>query len=292
MRIVENPGPRPLVDSRRMCTFHFSPHANGDCPKRVLLQAVWQMRGAQTQRLLREYSGFDDGCTFRSYFLFCFCPQICNGCAESSVTQIKREDEENDSLAKYRPKHISEVFGEVKCLGCGKDDSESLYHLYGLCENCFQKHRPELPRSPTQLSTEWMQRAVARLQLTQGAPHRPSASSSSNPFEPVLSWPLELENMLNRIHDTKRGVPKRTLRRLPVTRCCSATTKTEATRSALDATVALGSTNCPICFNFHSEGDLIVSLSCFHRFHLACVLPWLCVKKNCPSCRCVVSSVG
>ena len=42
---------------------------------------------------------------------------------------------------------------------------------------------------------------------------------------------------------------------------------------------------CPVCFDTFSPGDQLAVLPCSHRYHMACVRPWLEKAKTCPACR-------
>ncbi|KAJ4965671.1 hypothetical protein NE237_017520 [Protea cynaroides] len=43
--------------------------------------------------------------------------------------------------------------------------------------------------------------------------------------------------------------------------------------------------DCSICLEGFLEGDLLVCLPCEHRFHSACLEPWLLTCGDCPYCR-------
>lgn len=42
---------------------------------------------------------------------------------------------------------------------------------------------------------------------------------------------------------------------------------------------------CPVCLKEWAEGDEIKMLPCKHKFHPACILPWLEKTNSCPMCR-------
>ena len=44
---------------------------------------------------------------------------------------------------------------------------------------------------------------------------------------------------------------------------------------------------CVICMEYYSGGDQIMELPCQHYFHVACIVRWLCWRRNqtCPYCR-------
>ncbi|XP_071703958.1 E3 ubiquitin-protein ligase SIS3-like [Rutidosis leptorrhynchoides] len=46
--------------------------------------------------------------------------------------------------------------------------------------------------------------------------------------------------------------------------------------------------DCPICLEEFSVGDMVRGLPCAHSFHLACIDKWLKVNLRCPRCRCLV----
>ncbi|MCO5552101.1 hypothetical protein L7F22_005611 [Adiantum nelumboides] len=50
---------------------------------------------------------------------------------------------------------------------------------------------------------------------------------------------------------------------------------------------------CSICLDsFLAGGHLVMScLPCYHRFHTACLLPWLQAHSQCPLCRATIISV-
>ncbi len=43
--------------------------------------------------------------------------------------------------------------------------------------------------------------------------------------------------------------------------------------------------NCTICLSAFEVGDEVVSLPCFHRFHVDCILAWFKKEDNCAICR-------
>ncbi|CAH9144507.1 unnamed protein product, partial [Cuscuta epithymum] len=51
-----------------------------------------------------------------------------------------------------------------------------------------------------------------------------------------------------------------------------------------------GGETCSVCLEGFCKGDVITSLPpCSHRFHKACILPWLRRKYTCPLCRSNIS---
>ena len=51
---------------------------------------------------------------------------------------------------------------------------------------------------------------------------------------------------------------------------------------------------CAVCYDCFNPGDEVVSLPCSHRYHAACIKPWLRRATSCPTCRAMVTrnSVG
>ncbi|XP_043707953.1 probable E3 ubiquitin-protein ligase RHY1A [Telopea speciosissima] len=49
--------------------------------------------------------------------------------------------------------------------------------------------------------------------------------------------------------------------------------------------VLIAAQECSICLERFQEGDLLVSLPCEHRFHSACLEPWVLTRGDCPYCR-------
>jgi hypothetical protein len=43
--------------------------------------------------------------------------------------------------------------------------------------------------------------------------------------------------------------------------------------------------DCSICLESFTEGDKLICLPCQHRFHAACLDPWLRACGDCPYCR-------
>lgn len=48
------------------------------------------------------------------------------------------------------------------------------------------------------------------------------------------------------------------------------------------------SRDCGICLESFGEGDLLTRLPCGHRFHFACLDPWLRTCGDCPYCRSIL----
>merc|ERR1719316_1770840 len=66
-------------------------------------------------------------------------------------------------------------------------------------------------------------------------------------------------------------------------------TDTEIRQSTLCFTVSpeqcYSFTACPICMQDFADGDVGITLRCFHIFHAACARQWLQQSGNCPVCR-------
>ncbi|KAF5731835.1 hypothetical protein HS088_TW18G00520 [Tripterygium wilfordii] len=43
--------------------------------------------------------------------------------------------------------------------------------------------------------------------------------------------------------------------------------------------------DCSICLESFMEGDELIRLPCGHRFHYACLDPWVLTCGDCPYCR-------
>lgn len=43
--------------------------------------------------------------------------------------------------------------------------------------------------------------------------------------------------------------------------------------------------DCPICLDSFLRGEQNIKLQCSHRFHIACLTPWLIIHRDCPCCR-------
>ena len=42
---------------------------------------------------------------------------------------------------------------------------------------------------------------------------------------------------------------------------------------------------CVVCMNEYQQGEKLLVLTCFHRFHYECVLKWFADNSSCPVCR-------
>ncbi|KAI4345682.1 hypothetical protein L6164_012782 [Bauhinia variegata] len=42
---------------------------------------------------------------------------------------------------------------------------------------------------------------------------------------------------------------------------------------------------CAVCLEDFEEEEQVMSLSCSHKYHSACLLPWLAANPHCPYCR-------
>jgi len=58
------------------------------------------------------------------------------------------------------------------------------------------------------------------------------------------------------------------------------------------ATAATGEHDelCAVCYDTFSDGDEVTVLPCAHRYHAACVAPWLLKNNSCPNCRTKVTA--
>lgn len=45
------------------------------------------------------------------------------------------------------------------------------------------------------------------------------------------------------------------------------------------------SKECSICLEGFEDGEKLIKLTCMHRFHSCCLLPWVEVCGACPNCR-------
>lgn len=46
---------------------------------------------------------------------------------------------------------------------------------------------------------------------------------------------------------------------------------------------------CAVCYDIFAAGDEVLALPCSHRYHSACVTPWLRKATSCPTCRTTIS---
>ncbi|XP_072979858.1 uncharacterized protein [Typha angustifolia] len=42
---------------------------------------------------------------------------------------------------------------------------------------------------------------------------------------------------------------------------------------------------CAVCLEDFKTGDILLHLTCSHRFHWSCAAPWIKTSSNCPICR-------
>lgn len=42
---------------------------------------------------------------------------------------------------------------------------------------------------------------------------------------------------------------------------------------------------CRVCLEKYEEGEQVMTLPCFHRFHVDCIKPWLAKSTKCPMCK-------
>jgi hypothetical protein len=46
---------------------------------------------------------------------------------------------------------------------------------------------------------------------------------------------------------------------------------------------------CAVCYDIFGAGDKVLALPCSHRYHAACVTPWLLRATTCPTCRSTIT---
>ncbi|KAL5561345.1 hypothetical protein UlMin_031092 [Ulmus minor] len=56
-----------------------------------------------------------------------------------------------------------------------------------------------------------------------------------------------------------------------------------------DEVISRASPDCCICLESFMPGDQLLRLPCEHRFHDACLEPWIRVRADCPCCRRVIA---
>ncbi|KAK7834124.1 probable E3 ubiquitin-protein ligase RHY1A isoform X1 [Quercus suber] len=59
----------------------------------------------------------------------------------------------------------------------------------------------------------------------------------------------------------------------------------EVFSSKVEGAVSRASQDCSICLDTFVEGDALIHLPCSHRFHSACLDPWVRTCGDCPYCR-------
>ncbi|KAF5448245.1 hypothetical protein F2P56_028799 [Juglans regia] len=59
----------------------------------------------------------------------------------------------------------------------------------------------------------------------------------------------------------------------------------EVYSSTVEGVVSRGSQDCSICLETFLEGDDLIHLPCGHKFHSACLDPWVRTCGDCPYCR-------
>ena len=59
----------------------------------------------------------------------------------------------------------------------------------------------------------------------------------------------------------------------------------EVFSSKVEGAVSRASQDCSICLETFVEGDALICLPCSHRFHSACLDPWVRTCGDCPYCR-------
>ena len=83
-------------------------------------------------------------------------------------------------------------------------------------------------------------------------------------------------------HATSRGATAAELASLPRFCVPSPTDKCGDAQEELDS--------CVVCQDELEGGAVGIEMPCAHRFHEACLLPWLQTNTTCPTCRCQVSA--
>ncbi|KAE8708418.1 putative protein phosphatase 2C 34 [Hibiscus syriacus] len=63
------------------------------------------------------------------------------------------------------------------------------------------------------------------------------------------------------------------------------TSETESQELDVERTKSRESRDCSICLESFGEGDVLTRLRCGHRFHFACLDPWVRTCGDCPYCR-------
>lgn len=56
----------------------------------------------------------------------------------------------------------------------------------------------------------------------------------------------------------------------------------------VDGLVSRASRDCSICLESFMDGEELICLPCAHRFHAACLGPWVQIQGDCPYCRRVI----
>ena len=59
----------------------------------------------------------------------------------------------------------------------------------------------------------------------------------------------------------------------------------EETKFLKKQKIGCSSSECTICFESYTKGEIIRNLPCGHKFHYKCMKPWLKTSKFCPLCR-------
>ena len=61
--------------------------------------------------------------------------------------------------------------------------------------------------------------------------------------------------------------------------------QSEFKMSDLQKNATDGEKQCIVCLSDYEEGEKVLTLTCFHKFHNACIVEWFKTKDSCPVCR-------
>jgi len=50
--------------------------------------------------------------------------------------------------------------------------------------------------------------------------------------------------------------------------------------------------NCRVCMGDYEQGEMIMTLTCFHKFHAECIETWFKSQNWCPICRTKLDEAG
>jgi hypothetical protein len=76
-----------------------------------------------------------------------------------------------------------------------------------------------------------------------------------------------------------RSLPTCTFTRPAAAASASPVASAETSSSSGDAA------QCAVCLADYESGDTLVTIPCFHRFHVDCLAPWLKNCARCPVCK-------
>eukprot|EP00771_Trimastix_marina_P003326 gnl/Trimastix_PCT/4567.p1 GENE.gnl/Trimastix_PCT/4567~~gnl/Trimastix_PCT/4567.p1 ORF type:complete len:202 (+),score=3.21 gnl/Trimastix_PCT/4567:63-668(+) len=91
--------------------------------------------------------------------------------------------------------------------------------------------------------------------------------------------------MLDELNRRQRGLPQRSIDRLPCYQYVPPEIKVKDKDPDKGETVALLPQACPICLEQLQVGEWVRSLPCLHRFHRGCIDTWLARDASCPVCK-------